>query len=193
MENDSKTRCSWVGSNPLYVSYHDEEWGTPCHNERDHYMYLLMESMSCGLSWLLMLKKREIFRECFAGFDPQLVAAFTDDDVLRILATPGMIRSEQKVRAMINNAQCFLKVQQEFGTFDSYIWSFSNGRSMAYPEHDAEPVTRNDLSDAVSKDLKKRGFKYVGSVIIYSHLQAIGMINDHACNCFRYKQLTENI
>lgn len=136
-----------------------------------------------------MVVKREIFRECFAGFDARRVAAFGDDDVRCILATHGMIRSEQKVRAIIHNAQCFIKVQEDFGTFDRYIWSFTNGQTMVYPEHQREWVTRNELSDLVSKDLKMRGFKYVGTVIIYSHLQGIGIINDHRCECFRYREL----
>lgn len=181
-------RCRWVGTDPICIRYHDEEWGVPCHDEKEHYMYLLMECMSCGLSWILMLKKREIFRKCFAGFHPEQVAAFTDEDVRRILDTPGMIRSGQKVRAMIHNARCFLKVQEEFGSFDRYVWSFTDGRTVVYPEHQQEPVTRNDLSDRVSKDLKKRGFKYVGSVIIYSHLQAIGVIDDHECECYKYRK-----
>ena len=185
------TRCPWVGNDPLEIRYHDEEWGVPCHDERKHFMYLLMECMSCGLSWRLMVVKREIFRACFAGFDAGKVSAFTDEDVRSILNTPGMIRSEQKVRAIIHNAQCFVRVQEEFGSFDRYIWSFTDGKTMVYPEHQHEWVTRNALSDLVSRDLKKRGFKYVGSIIIYSHLQGIGIINDHRCECFRYKELTK--
>lgn len=184
-----KQRCPWVGADPLEISYHDEEWGVPCHDDRDHFMYLLMESMSCGLSWRLMVVKRVIFRECFASFDARRVAEFGDDDVRRILATSGMIRSERKVRAIIHNARCFVKVQEEFGTFDRYIWSFTGGKTMCYPDHQREWVTRNDLSDRISKDLKKRGFKYVGTIIIYSHLQGIGIINDHRCECFRYREL----
>lgn len=182
-------RCEFFIDDPLMLRYHDEEWGTPCHNEHDHFMYLLMESMSCGLSWQLMLHKREVFRQCFADFDPVKVAAFTDDDVKRILSSEGMIRSESKVRGMINNAQCFVKVQQEFGSFDKYIWSFTNGKTIVYPEHQKKLVTRNDLSDTISKDMKKRGFKYVGTITIYSHLQGIGIINDHLDYCYRYKEL----
>lgn len=185
-------RCSEFDNDPYYLSYHDEEWGTPVHDERDHFMYLLMESMSCGLSWEMMLKRREVFRKCFAGFDAAKVARFTEDDVQRILATEGMIRSPRKVRAMISNAQAFVRIEQEFGSFDKYIWSFTNGQSLIYPSHQREWTVRNDLSDRVSKDLKRRGFKYVGSVIIYSHLQAIGIINDHRCYCFRYKELLPN-
>lgn len=182
-------RCREFGNAPLMVHYHDVEWGTPCHDERNHFMYLLMESMSCGLSWHLMLKKREVFRQCFADFDAAKVAAFTDDDVERIMNTEGMIRSKGKIRAMINNAQCFVKVQQELGSFDKYIWGFTDGKSLVYPSHQEELVTCNDLSIRVAKDMKKRGFKYLGPVIAYSHLQAIGVINDHRHYCFRYKEL----
>lgn len=182
-------RCREFGSEPIYMPYHDEEWGTPCHNEHDHFMYLLMESMSCGLSWRLMLQKREIFRKCFAGFDPKKVASFTVEDINRIMSAEGMIRSPRKIKAMINNARRFVEVEEEFGSFDKYIWSFTNGKSIIYPSHQTEWVTRNELSDKVSADLKKRGFQYVGSIIIYSHLQSIGIINDHRDYCFRYKEL----
>lgn len=182
-------RCREFGNDPVMIHYHDEEWGTPCHNERDHFMYLLMECMSCGLSWSLILHKREILRQCFADFDPLKVSEFNENDVDRIMATEGMIRSPRKIKAMINNARCFVKVQQEFGSFDKYIWSFTNGKTMVYPSHQHEWVTRNELSDKVTEDLKKRGFQYVGSVTIYSHLQAIGIINDHRDYCFRYKEL----
>lgn len=182
-------RCPEFAADPFYLPYHDDEWGTPVHDDRDHFMYLLMESMSCGLSWKMMLQRREVFRECFAGFDAMAVAAFTDADAARILATEGMIRSPRKVRAIIGNAQAFVRVQQEWGSFDRYIWSFTEGRSLVYPSHQHQWVTRNALSDRVSADLRRRGFKYVGSVIIYSHLQAIGVINDHRSCCFRYRQL----
>lgn len=162
----------------LIESYYKEEWGNPCHDERDHFMYLLMESMSCGLSWNLMLKKREIFRQSFSGFDPVKVAAFDDADVERIYNTEGMIRSERKIRGMINNARCFVNIEKEIGSFDRYIWGFTNGKVVVYPSHKTSPVTRNELSDRVAKDLKRRGFKYVGSVIVYSHLQGIGVIDD---------------
>lgn len=184
-------RCREFGTEPLMLRYHDEEWGTPCHDERDHFMYLLMECMSCGLSWRLMLQKREVFRQCFADFDAGKVAAFGDGDVARIMATEGMIRSERKIRGMINNARRFVEVAREFGSFDKYIWGFTGGKTMVYPSHQTEWTTRNELSDAVSEDMRRRGFKYVGTVTIYSHLQAIGIINDHRDYCFRYKELTD--
>lgn len=182
-------RCKEFDTDHFYDDYHDKEWGTPCHDERAHFMYLMMESMSCGLSWKLMLKKREVFRKCFADFDAERIAAFTDADVERIMNTEGMIRSVRKIRGIINNARCFINVQREFGSFDKYIWSFTGGKSLVYPSHQTQWVTHNELSDAVSKDLKQRGFKYVGSTIIYSHLQGIGIINDHRKYCFRYQEL----
>lgn len=185
-------RCLDFPTGSVYFPYHDKEWGTPVHDDRKHFMFLLMESMSCGLSWELMLKKREVFRECFAGFDPSQVAAFTDDDVERIAATEGMIKSPRKIKAMISNAKAFVRIQQEFGSFDKYIWKFTNGKSVIYRSHQNGWTTRNELSDEISADLKKRGFKYVGSVIVYSHLQGIGIINDHRDYCFRYKELLPN-
>ena len=152
------------------------------------FMYLLMESMSCGLSWLLMLKKKEIFRTCFANFDYKVVATFSTDDIDQILSTEGMIHSERKVKAMVENARAFCQVRKEHGSFDAYIWSFTKGKTKLYASHQQHPCVRNTLSDHVAKDLKKRGFKYVGMIIIYSFLQAIGIINDHEHTCFRYSK-----
>ncbi|MFB9896307.1 GNAT family N-acetyltransferase [Hallella seregens] len=182
-------KCSWCRHNALSEHYHDTEWGTPVHDERTHFMFLLMEAMSCGLSWQMMLERREVFRRCFAGFDAAAVARFDETDVERILQTEGMIRSRRKIEAMMANARAFRQVADEFGSFDRYIWSFTQGRSLIYPSHQNEWTTRNDLSDRVANDLKRRGFKFVGSTIIYSHLQAIGLINDHHKQCFRYRQL----
>ena len=145
-----------------------------------------MESMSCGLSWLLMLKKREVFRACFANFDYEKVARFTSNDVERIMNTENMIRSQRKIEGMIANARAFIKVREEFGTFDNYIWRFSKGETKVYSSHKNKTCVSNALSDKVSSDLRKRGFKYIGTVITYSHLQAIGMIDDHQENCFKY-------
>lgn len=185
----SPLRCPGFPSDLLYIPYHDNEWGTPVHDDRDHFMYLLMESMSCGLSWLMMLRRREVFRECFAGFDAAAVAAFTTADEERIAATENMIRSPRKIHAMVTNAHAFTAVQKEFGSFDRYIWGFTGGKSVVYPSHQQRWITRNALSDRVAADLRKRGFKYVGSVIVYSHLQAIGIINDHRECCYRYAEL----
>ncbi len=182
-------RCPWAIGNPLLEKYHDEEWGVPVHDERRHFEMLVLECMSCGLSWLMMLERREVFRQCFAGFDPELVARFTDDDIRRIVSTRGMIRSLRKVTAMVNNAKVFLQTAKEFGTFDQYIWHFTEGQTWTYPSHQREWPTSNALSGHVAKDMKRRGFQYVGTTIIYSHLQSIGIINDHQDCCFRRSQL----
>ena len=151
-----------------------------------------MEAMQCGLNWNMMIQKREIFRECFDGFDYQKVACYTEADVQRILETEGMIRSRRKIEAVIHNARCFLRVREEFGTFSDYLWGFSKGKTILYMGHQKGDVpAKNGLSDEVSRDLKKRGFKYLGSVTVYSHLQACGIINDHMESCFRYRELIE--
>lgn len=185
-KNKDMNRCEWATTDPLLQKYHDEEWGIPVHDDREHYMYMLMESMSCGLSWLLMLKKREVFRACFANFNYEKVARFTSNDVERIMNTENMIRSQRKIEGMIANARAFIKVREEFGTFDNYIWRFSKGGTKVYSSHKNKTCVSNALSDKVSSDLRKRGFKYIGTVITYSHLQAIGMIDDHQENCFKY-------
>ncbi|MCR5078026.1 MAG: DNA-3-methyladenine glycosylase I [Prevotella sp.] len=186
IDTDTRCRCTWAETDPLLRKYHDEEWGVPVHDDRLHFMYLLMESMSCGLSWLLMLKKWDTFRRCFADFDYNRVAAFTEDDIRRVATAENMIHSERKVAAMVSNARAFCRIREEFGTFDKYIWSFTRGKTMVYPSHQHRWCVRNTLSDKIAKDLKRRGFKYVGTVIIYSHLQGIGIINDHQADCFRY-------
>lgn len=182
--------CAWAVG-PFLKKYHDEEWGVPVHDEIKHYEFLVLEAMSCGLSWELMLKKREVFRSVFADFDFRQVAKFTDADVERIMGVAGMIRSPRKIRAMIHNAQCFMAIAEEFGSFDRYIWGFTKGKTLVYHRHQEEGdwETHNELSDALAKDMKKRGFKYLGSVILYSHLQAIGIINDHERTCPRYQEL----
>lgn len=183
-------RCGWCLAHPLALRYHDEEWGWPLHDDRRHFEYLLMEAMQCGLSWTLMLQKREIFRRCFDDFDAQKVAAYGKADVERILATPGMIRSRSKVEAIIGNARGFLAIAGEFGSFDRFLWSFTDGKTLIYRSHQrGQGETRNALSDAVSAALRKRGFRYLGSITVYSHLQACGVINDHAPDCFRYAQI----
>ena len=182
-------RCTWADTHPLFQKYHDKHWGVPIHDDKVLFMYLIMECMSCGLSWLLMLKKQETFRHCFANFDFKQVARFTADDVQHILNTESMLKSQRKIEAMIANAQAFLRIIEEFGSFNEYIWKFSKGKTMVYPSHQKRLCTRNALSDKVAKDMKKRGFKYVGSVIIYSYLQGIGIINDHLsyCDCYNRK------
>ena len=181
--------CGWDTADVLDRQYHDTEWGVPVHDDRHMFEHLCLECMQCGLNWMMMLKKREIFRECFDNFDYDRIAAYGDSDVERILNTEGMIRSPRKVHAIINNARCYQEVRKEYGSFCDYIWGFSDGKTILYQGHDtgAVPVS-NGLSDRISKDLKKRGFK-VGAVTIYSHLQACGIINDHDRNCPCYGRI----
>ncbi|WP_124100703.1 DNA-3-methyladenine glycosylase I [Ruminococcus sp. Marseille-P6503] len=188
MENAK--RCGWCRDNGLMQKYHDEEWGEPVHDDRKQFEFLMMEVMQCGLNWSLMLKKREIFRRCFDNFDYEKTALYGETQINDILNTPDMIRSERKIRAIINNANMFLKIRQEFGSFDKYLWGFSDNKTIVYKAHADEGVpASNELSDRISVDLKKRGFKYLGSITVYSHLQACGIINDHCTECFRYGQL----
>lgn len=184
-------RCAWAGSDPLYVSYHDQEWGVPVHEDRLLFEFLILEGMQAGLSWATILKKRQNFRRAFDGFDPQQVAQYGDVKVAALLSDPGIVRNRLKVAASIRNAQSFLKIQDEFGGFDAYIWQFTGGKAIQnawrslseIPAHTAE-------SDAMSKDLTRRGFKFVGSTICYAFMQAVGMVNDHTVDCFRYEQLS---
>lgn len=188
-----KHRCSWCRDGGLNQNYHDNEWGIPLHDDRKQFEFLMMEVMQCGLNWTLMLKKREIFRQCFANFDYQTVAQFTDADVDRILNTEGMIKSRRKICAIIHNAQCFLRIIDEYGSFDRFIWSFTENHTYVHLKHQlGEWETKNELSDCISAALKKRGFKYLGSITVYSHLQACGIINDHEPTCWMYDNLIKN-
>lgn len=185
-------RCAWCLCNEKMMKYHDEEWGVPLHDDMKQFEFLMMEAMQCGLNWNMMVQKREIFRECFDGFDYQKVSCYTEADIQRIMETEGMIRSRRKIEAVIHNARCFLEVREEFGTFSDYLWGFSKGKTILYMGHQKGNIpAKNGLSDAVSRDLKKRGFKYLGSVTVYSHLQACGIINDHMEGCFRYQEVIE--
>lgn len=184
--------CSWVFEKDADRRYHDTEWGIPVHDDRQMFEHLTLECLQCGLSWGLMLKKREIFRTCFENFDYDKIAAYGDADVERILNTEGMLRSPRKVRAVIRNAQCYQKLRQEFGSFCDYLWAYTNGKTVLYEGHAEGTVpVSNALSAQISRDLKKRGFSYVGPVTIYSHLQACGLINDHAGDCPCYHRINE--
>jgi DNA-3-methyladenine glycosylase I len=186
------TRCPWCGTDPLYVNYHDEEWGVPVHDEKQHFEFLVLESMQAGLSWLTILRKRENFREAFDGFDPARVSRYDENKVNELLQDAGIIRNRLKINACINNAARFLEVQKEFGTFDRYIWSFIDHKPIVNQWASLDQIpAKNSLSDRISKDLVKRGFKFVGSTIVYAHMQAIGMVNDHLVSCFRYGQITD--
>lgn len=189
----SRKRC-WPGledpKNALMREYHDFEWGSPLHDDRRIFEFLVLEGMQAGLSWKLVLDKRESFRRAFRGFDPERVARFGARDVRRLLKDPGIIRNKLKIQAAIDNAKRFLEVLREFGSFDRYIWGFVGGKPiLSGLKSLAEMPARTPLSDEISKDLKKRGFKFVGSTIIYSHMQATGMVNDHLTFCFRYREL----
>ena len=187
------TYCDWAMGSEIMIRYHDEEWGVPLHDDRKQFEFLMLEAMQCGLSWNLMMNKREIFRECFAGFDFDVVAAFGEEDVRRIMETPGMIRSRRKIEAVINNARCFQQIRAEYGSFSAYIWGYTDGRTVIYNHHAEGWIpASNGLSDKISRDLKRRGLKYLGSITVYSHLQACGMINDHSQDCPCFRAINEN-
>ena len=183
-------RCPWPGDDPLMIDYHDREWGVPLHDDRTHYEFIVLDGAQAGLSWRTILHKREGYRRAFAGLDPAKVARFDGRKVRSLLADPGIIRNRLKIESAITNARAFLKVREEFGSFDDYIWRFVEGetRQNRWLTHKQIPA-RNGLSDAMSKDLKARGFKFVGSTICYAYMQAAGMINDHVVGCFRHPEL----
>jgi DNA-3-methyladenine glycosylase I len=180
-------RCAWVGNNPLMTEYHDSEWGVPVHDDQKLFEFLILEGAQAGLTWQTILNKRENYRKAFDGFDPAKVAAYTEDDVARLLADPGIVRNRLKVRAAIGNARAFLEVQREFGLFDRYLWQFVGGQPIKNASRSLSEIpAKTTESDALSKDLLKRGFKFVGSTICYAFMQAVGMVNDHTVDCFRY-------
>ena len=183
-------RCPWTGSTELMIDYHDREWGLPLHDDRKLFEFLILEGAQAGLSWSTILNKRENDRKAFHDFDPVKVARYAARDVARLLADPGIVRNKLKIAAAINNAQKFLDVQEEFGSFDAYIWQFVGGKPVKHRFKTLAdiPATTKE-SDALSKDLKRRGFKFVGSTIVYAHMQATGMVNDHLVTCFRYHEV----
>ena len=183
-------RCPWPAKDPLMVEYHDKEWGTPLHDDRRIFEFLVLEGVQAGLSWQTVLRKRENYRKASHDFDPVRIAKYGARDIKRLLNDAGIIRNRLKIEAMITNAKKFLEVQKEFGTFDKYIWGFVGGRPIQnnFTSLSQLPATSKE-SDALSKDLKLRGFKFVGSTIVYAHMQATGMVNDHIIECFRYKAL----
>ncbi len=189
MSNNSRTRCPWcVSGNDLYIRYHDTEWGVPAYDDRTQFEFLILEGAQAGLSWSTILNKREGYREAFADFDPEKIARFGKREVARLLGNPGIVRNRLKIAGAIENAKAFLKVQEELG-FARYMWSFVGSKPLdnKLKTHEGVPATSKE-SDALSKDLKKRGFKFVGSTIIYAHMQATGMVNDHRTDCFRYRE-----
>lgn len=184
------TRCGWAGTDPLYVAYHDEEWGVPAHDDRTLFEFLILEGAQAGLSWSTILKKRDNYRRAFDGFDPAAVAAYDEARIAALLADPGIVRNRLKVRATVRNAQNYLRVQQEFGRFDTYVWGFVGGRPIVNHWQSLRDVPAETAeSRALSQDLQRRGFTFVGPTIIYAYMQAVGMVNDHLVRCFRHAEL----
>jgi DNA-3-methyladenine glycosylase I len=187
---DGIRRCEW-GASPDMVTYHDMEWGVPVHDDRTHFEFLVLEGAQAGLSWLTILKRREGYRKAFAGFDPAKVARFTPARIEKLLADPGIIRNRAKVESAVRNARAFRTVQKEFGSFDSYVWGFVGGRTVVNKwRRMAQVPATSAESEAMSADLRRRGFSFVGPTVCYAHLQATGLVNDHVVSCFRYAQLT---
>ena len=187
-----KLRCAWAGADPLYVEYHDKEWGVPVRDDRTLFEFIILEGAQAGLSWITVLRKREAYREAFEGFEPERVARFTPRRIERLLENPGIVRNRLKVESAVKNARAFLEVQSEFGSFARYQWGFTGGKPIVNERETLKHIpARTELSDALSKDLKRRGFSFVGSTIIYAHMQAVGMVNDHVTGCFRYRQLAK--
>lgn len=187
---DDRIRCAWVGESEIYRHYHDTEWGVPVYDDRLQFEFLILEGAQAGLSWLTILKKRQAYREAYQGFDPAVIAKWGKREEARLLKNPGIVRNRLKIAASITNAKAFLQVQEEFGNFCDYIWAFVGGKPIQnhWKTMDEVPVTTMQ-SDALSKDLKRRGFKFVGSTIIYAHMQATGMVNDHTIDCFRHQEV----
>ena len=190
MNYTDKTRCGWAGSDPLYCRYHDSEWGVPVHDDRLLFEFLILEGAQAGLSWITILRKREAYRLAFDNFDPAAVAAFDAAKVLELLNNPGIVRNRLKIAAAISNAQAFLKVQEEFGSFDRFIWSFTGGITLQNCRDGLAdlPATTAE-AERMSRELKKRGFRFVGPTICYAFMQAVGMVNDHTLDCFRRSEL----
>lgn len=187
----SMTRCAWVSDDPLMITYHDREWGVPLYNDRKLFELLILEGSQAGLAWVTVLRKRENFRKAFHGFDSAVIARYSNKNVKRLLDDPGIIRNRLKIEATIINAKKFLEVQNEFGSFHKYIWQFAGGKPIKHKfKSPSEIPSTTEESDSMSRDLRKRGFKFVGSTICYAFMQAAGMVNDHTTDCFRYKAVS---
>jgi len=185
-----KTRCDWSTKDPLYIAYHDNEWGVPLHDEQQLFEFLILETFQAGLSWITVLRKRENFRKAFDQFDYKKVALYDEVKIQELLQDKGIIRNKLKVRSAVSNAQAFMEIQKEFGSFDKYIWGFVGAKPIQNNRKTmSELPATTEISDKLSKDLKKRDFKFVGSTVIYAHMQATGMVNDHVLDCFRYKEV----
>ncbi len=188
-----KQRCQWAGKDPVYINYHDKEWGVPVHDDKKLFEFIILEGAQAGLSWLTILKRRVGYQNAFADFDVEKVARFTPDTIEELILNPAIIRNRAKINAAVSNARAFIKIQEEFGSFDKYSWQFVDGQPItnSFKTYDEIPV-KTDQSIAFSKDLVQRGFKFTGPVIIYAHMQAVGMVNDHLISCFRYKEIANN-
>ena len=189
MTKNKDTRCAWAGDDPLMQAYHDREWGVPQHDDRVLFEFLILEGAQAGLSWSTILNKRENYRRAFDRFDPQKVVRYTPAKVNELLKDPGIVRNRLKIESAITNAYAFMKVQKEFGSFDKYLWGFVNNRPVVRKRSEKKFVARTPLSDKISEDLQQRGFKFVGTTILYAYLQAVGVVNDHMPNCFRRASL----
>lgn len=184
-------RCTWCGDDPLYQTYHDEEWGVPIHDDQKQFEFIVLESAQAGLSWLTILRKREGYRQAYDDFDPVKVARYDEVKIQQLLQNPNIVRNQQKIRASIKNARSFLAIQEEFGSFSAYLWGFiENHPIVNHWSNDSQIPAKTELSERISKDLKKRGFSFLGPTILYAHLQATGLVNDHVTGCFRYKELS---
>lgn len=184
------TRCTWAGDDPLYHLYHDKEWGVPVHSDKKLFEFLILEGMQAGLSWITVLKKREAFREAFDGFDFNVVAGYGKRKINALLNDPGIIRNRLKINAAVTNAQAFIRVREEFGTFNKYIWGFVDNKPLQNSWKSMKELpAKTELAETISKNLKKRGFSFVGPTIVYAHMQATGMVNDHTRDCFRHKEV----
>jgi len=189
----AKKRCEWCESSDLYREYHDAEWGVPVFDDRKHFEFLVLESAQAGLSWITILKKRDNYRRAYDGFDPVKIARYSEKKKAALLADPGIVRNRLKIEASINNAKRFLEIQKEFGSFSNYIWAFTKNRQVTGKWKTlGEIPAKTELSDRIAADMKKRGFKFLGSVILYSHMQATGIVNDHLTGCFRHNE-TKNL
>ena len=192
MSAETQKRCAWSNNDKLYIKYHDKEWGVPVHNDRKLFEFLILEGFQAGLSWFTILKKRENFRKAFDNFDFNKIAKYDKKKINILLKDAGIIRNRLKIAAAVTNAKAFIETRKEFGTFDKYIWSFTDGKPIQNKFESLKKIpAKTKLSDKISDDLKKRGFKFVGSTIVYAHMQATGMVNDHAVDCFRHKEVQE--
>ncbi|MFX1256098.1 MAG: DNA-3-methyladenine glycosylase I [Promethearchaeota archaeon] len=192
MRNEQTQRCEWAGNDPLMIEYHDKEWGVPAHDDRELFEFLILEGAQAGLSWSTILKRRQAYQQAFDNFNPQKVAKYSEKDIENLIANTGIIRNKLKIKSAINNAQKFLQVQEEFGSFNKYIWQFVDYRPIQNRfQNLSELPASTDISKKMSQDLKRRGFNFVGPTICYAFMQAVGMVNDHVLSCFRYEEIRQ--